>query len=603
MIKGITNKVQKLRSNLHLARTLRLIWSVTRGAAALTVIMILLESALFLASLYVFRLLVDVMATPLADAAAKTALVIKYLSFAALSTILYVIARNITAYITELQASRISEYVDDRIHKCAIDLDLAFYESPAYFDTMKRARDAGPERPHAILTNLVDIAKNGMLLLVIGSVLMTISWLLLPLMALFVLPTLMVRVSFADKLYKWKKQHTPLERKSSYLSSLITGDAAAKEVKAFGLGNYLRRSYSGIRRQLVSEKLGITRRTTINELITTTLATVGLFACIAYICISTVKGHTTVGDVTLFLVAFPQLFNLMHAMSTGISALYQNNIFVSNLYELFDLKVTLKEPAHALPVPQNRDAGLSVEMLSFTYPHANEPTLRDISLEVPAGKIIAVVGLNGAGKTTLIKLLARLYDPTAGKISMGETDIRNFNSAEYRKQVSVVFQDFGKYNVSAADNIRFGDIDELRLADDIKKAAVNSGADAFIKSFPDGYNTTMGRIFEDGREVSIGQWQKLAIARAFYSNSRFIILDEATSALDAKAEQELFESFRENIGERGVLIISHRLSAVKHADHIYVMSDGSITQHGTHDELVAVPGEYAKLFTKKTAVI
>ena len=601
MLNGLTHKLRKLKSNLHLGRTLRLIWTVTRGRASITVIMILLESALFLASLYMFRLLVNVMAGH-DSTGEKSTLIIQYLIGACVATVLYVVAKSITSWITEIQASKISEHIDDKIHACATSLDLSFYESPAYFDTMKRARDAGPERPNAIFTNMVDIAKNCMMLAVIGSVLISIDWLLLPLLALFILPTLLVRISFADRLYKWRMQHTPLERKSAYLSSVLTGDASAKEVKALGLGNYLRKTYSAIRSTLVTQRLRLARRTTINEVITTTLATLCLFTCIAFICIGAVNGTASVGDVTLFLVIFPQMFNVMNALSSGISALYHNNVFVSNLYELFDLRSTLPEPEYPVPVPQHTNAQLAIEGLHFSYPHAKETTLQDINLEIPAGKVVAVVGLNGAGKTTLIKLLARLYDPSAGKITLGGTDIRCFSSADFRKQVSVVFQDFGRYNLSAKDNILFGDIDGVHSEHDIQKAAMQSGADNFISKFPEGYDTIMGRIFEGGREVSIGQWQKLAIARAFYSNARFIILDEATSALDARAEHDLFESFHQHIGEKGVLIISHRLSAVKHADHIYVMSDGRITQHGTHEQLLSIPGEYARLFTKKQVI-
>lgn len=599
MIKAFTQRVRKLKSKLHLMRTLRLIWSVTREWSLLTAAMILIESVLFTISLYIFRLLVDVMAKSGGD---KTTLIIEYLSAAGGVTVLYVIARSFTSYLTDVQASKISEHIDDKIHTCATSLDLSFYESPAYFDTMKRAKDAGPERPNAIFTNMVDIAKNGMMMLVIASVFISISWILLPLLALFILPTLIVRVNFADKMYQWRMKQTPLERKSAYLSSILTGDTAAKEVKAFGLGNYLRSLYTGIRRQLVSDRLRITRRATINEILSSVLATLCLFACVCFICIRNVKGSGTVGDVTLFLIMFPQLFFVMNALSTGISALYHNNVFVSNLYELFDLKASLSEPEQPLAVPQYNNMDLRIENLSFTYPHAKEIALQHINLRIPAGKIVAIVGLNGAGKTTLIKLLARLYDPSAGKISMGDIDIRQFRSEVFRREVSIVFQDFGRYNLSAKDNIRFGDIEGEHREEDIQKAAMQSGADAFIKKFPDGYDTIMGRVFEDGREVSIGQWQKLAIARAFYGRSRFIILDEATSALDAKAEMELFESFREHIGDRGVLIISHRLSAVKHADHIYVMSEGKITQEGSHDELVSVPGEYARLFKKKTVI-
>lgn len=600
MIGAFTEKVQKLKSNINLMRTLRLIWSITGWLSTLTVIMIILESALFLISLYIFKNLVNTIAQPFSGED-KMQHIVWYLVASASATALYVTVKAITSLVTEIQSSRISEHIDDKIHGSAVELDLAFYESPSYFDTLKRAKAAGPERPKAILINLVDIAKNSMMLLVMGSIFISISWLLLPLLALFVLPTLLVKINFAQKLYKWRWERTPLERKSSYLSSLITGDTSAKEIKAFGLGNYFRALYLEIRMNLLAQRLKMTKASTFNEIFTAILATLGLFSCIGYICISTVRGNTSVGDVTVFLIVFPQLFNIMQALSSGISTLYNNNIFVNNIFELFDLKATLKEPLASLPLPQAGD--IEIEKLSFTYPHAKEPTLSDVDMKIPAGKIVAVVGLNGAGKTTLIKLLSRLYDPSSGRIKLNGIDIREFKSTDYRKQVGIVFQDFGRYNVSAADNIRLGDIDGSRSANEIKDAAIKSGAHDFINKFPDGYDTIMGRIFESGREVSIGQWQKLAIARAFYSNSRFIIFDEATSALDAVAEHDLFQSFRERIGNRGILIISHRLSAVKHADHIYVMAEGRIKQHGTHEELVATPGDYARLFSKKNAII
>ncbi len=596
----LTKKIQKLRTNLNLKRTLSLVWHVAPGLTMLALVMIVLESAVFFASLYLLKLLVDAVAQQSAHPDGGHLIKI-YVIAAAVTAIVYAIVKGISTYITELHAAKVGEYIDDHIHARAVELDLGFYESPAYFDILKRAKDAGPDKPNAIVINLVEILKNAMTLIAIGSVLISIDWFLLPLLALFVLPTLFVRISFADKMHLWRMKQTPLERKSTYLSGLLTGDTSAKEIRGLGLGNYLRKLYVSIRVNLLNERMNLSKESTKREIITTIFATLGFFACVAYIALGTVNGHRSVGNITLFLVAFPQSFNTMQALSAGISKLYQNNIFVTSIFELFDLKGNLKEPENPLQIPANAKMDLEINDLNFTYPHADEPTLTDINLQIPSGKIVAVIGLNGAGKTTLIKLLCRLYDPSSGNITIGGTDIKKFRSEDYRKQISTVFQDFGKYNVTAADNIKFGNIDGAHNEEEMIDAAKNSGAHDFINKFPDGYETMMGRVFEDGHEVSIGQWQKLAIARSFYSPARFLILDEATSALDAMAEKELFESFRERIGNRAALIITHRLSAVKHADFIYVLSNGKIQQSGTHEQLIDMDGDYAKLFKNKHA--
>ncbi|HXB07142.1 MAG TPA: ABC transporter ATP-binding protein [Puia sp.] len=599
MIGTIRYRVQQLKTNLHLTRTLRLIWSISKKWTTLTLVSIIAESGLYLLLLYIFKHLINEVtrATPFDDE--KIRRVVWYLVVITAGTIVYVTVKALATLAIENQAQRVKESIDEKIHECAVNLDLAFFESPAYFDTMKRARDAGPEAPNNVVLNLADITKNGLTLVAIGSILVSISWLLLPLLALFVAPTLLVRIRFAGQLYQWRRRQTPVERQATYLSSLITEDVPAKEIRGYGLGSHIREMYTAIRVRLMRERLQMTRSNTFKELVTNIMATLGLFACITFLCFSMIKGRISVGDLSLFLIVFPQSFAILQLMSQGISGLYQNNIFINNLFELFDLRATLKEPEDPQPVPQSEGVDLVVENMSFTYPHAREPALRNVSLRVPPGKIIAIVGLNGAGKTTLIKLLCRLYDPSEGRILMDGTDIRAFRSTEYRKHISAVFQDFGRFNVTAAENIRWGDIDGDRPESEIEEAARKSGAHDYIRKFPEGYGTMMGRIFENGREVSIGQWQKLAIARSFYSNSRFVIFDEATSALDAVSEDELFQSFRQRIGNRAALIISHRLSAVRHADHIYVMGDGRVQQHGTHEELVTMGGTYSKLFLKK----
>lgn len=592
----IKNKFKKFRSNIKLKRTIDLIWSITQGNVIYTLGIIILESLFFMGSLYFFKQLVDIVAVP--NQADQQGLVVLYLISAALTTVAFLSLRAWASYLTLKQTALINEYVDDKIHSIAVTLDLSFYESPAYFNTLNRAKNAGPERPAAILSDIINLVKNAITMVVLTAALISISWKLMPLLALFILPTLLVRLQFADILYNWQLSITPIERKTTYLSSLITGDVAAKEIKAFSLGNHFRSLYLDIRLNLMEQKLGINKKAIQNETITNLMAAVGVLSCIAFISLNAINGKSTIGDIALFLVVFPQLFGVMQGLSGSISSLYQNNIFLSYLFDLFDLENTMKDSKANLPIPQN-NPDLILENVSFKYPHAEKITLSNINLKIPAGKVVALVGLNGSGKTTLIKLLCRLYDPSSGSIRLGGEDIKNYKIDDYRKQISVVFQDFVKYNMTVSENIHFGNIDSDMDLDFIMDSAIKSGAHDYIKEFPDGYDTIMGRIFEDGREVSIGQWQKLAIARAFYSKSQFLIFDEATSALDAKSEHELFDNLRKHIGNRGILVISHRVSAIKHADYIYVMSNGRIAQEGVHEDLVSEPGDYAKLFKRK----
>lgn len=594
MIQGFLQRFNRFRSNLNIKPILKLIWAASPKNTAISIILILIETGLFFASLYLLKLLIDAVvndATNLSKGSDVSTLII----FAAIAAVLHVSFKSISSFYAEKQSATISEHINEKIHNSTIRLDLAFYESADYFDVLNRAMNAGTDRPAAVINTLFEIAKTLMALVGVGIILITIDWFLLPLLALFVIPTLLVRINFADKFNAWRIKQTPLERKSTYYSSLITTEHHAKEIRSYNLGEHVKTVYMKIRMVLLNEKLNISRTRTGNEILTYTIASLGFFSCLAYIILNPAS-LKSVGDVTIFLVIFPQSFSLLQTLAAGISNLYQNNIFIESIFDLLKLEPSLKDVESPDVIESSLPVNLAFHKVNFYYPNTNKKVLKDISFKIKSKQIIAIVGMNGAGKTSLIKLLCRFYDPTGGFISMDGKDIKKYSIKDYRKQIGIVFQDFAKYQLSAADNIHFGDIDKAPSRDEIESAAQKTGANKFIEKFPLQYDNTMGKLFDNGEEVSIGQWQKLAISRCLYSSGRLLVFDEATSALDAQAEKEFFDEFRNNIGDRAAIIISHRHSAVKNADHIYVLSNGQISQSGTDEELLNQDGDYATLF-------
>lgn len=596
MIKQFTAKVEKLKTNLNLKKTLGLVWFAAKGWMVASIIMIVVETALFLGSLYALKLLIDKVSHLNSTSPNATTEVIKYVLFAAITGILYGIARATSAYMVEVQSTKVSQHIDKEIHLKAVSLDLSYYENPAYYDILSRAKEAGSDRPNLVITTLLEIAKNLMSLAAIGALIFSISWFLLPLLFLFVMPTLFVRIFFANKQNIWRIKHTALERKSTYLSNLITTDTSAKEIRAFNLGQYFSKLYNKYREEIFTTRLKISYSRTWMETITSSLATIGFFMCIGYISLGALSGKTNVGDILIFLIIFPQSFSIIQNITGGISIVYQNNIFITSIFDLLAIHPAEKDHTKLKGIDNLQSLNLELHNVSFAYPHSDKPVLTNINLIIPSGKIIAIVGMNGAGKSTLIKLLCNLYEPDSGKITLGGENVTNLNPEEYRQYVSPVFQDFSKYNVTAEDNIRFGNIKKSYTLADIIEAAKKTGAHEFIDQFPEKYNTMMGRVFEDGKEISIGQWQKIAIARAFFSSAKLLIFDEATSALDSIAEKELLGTFREKLGNRSAVVISHRHSAIRHADYIYVLSGGTILQHGTDETLMGMNGIYADLF-------
>lgn len=510
------------------------------------------------------------------------------------------LANNLCSSITELvntaQTQLVTDYMYGIVHAKAIEVDLEFYEDSQYQDTLQRAQQEAYFRPSRILNSLLQVGQNGISLIGIAGLLFWFDWTLAAILFIATVPGVFVRLKYAGEMYRWQRQRTSTERKALYLHLILTHSRYAKEIRLFNLGILFSRRFRKLRQQLYRESLHIATKRSIRSLVTQVSATLAVYGSYAFIAYQTLQGTFTIGTLVMYYQAFQRGQDALKGVLNSLAGLYEDNLFLFNLQEFLDLKPKVIKPSHPQPIPQLRQKGIQFHHVSFQYPSSNRKGLEDISLTIQPGEVVALVGENGAGKTTLIKLLCRLYDPTAGMITFEGIDLRDFSPTDLRRQISIVFQDYAKYHLTAQENIWLGNID-LPLNDKpIEEAARKAGADDVIKSLPKGYETLLGNWFEEGEELSIGQWQKIALARAFLRNAQLIVLDEPTSALDPKAEAEVFEKFRQLLHNQSAILISHRLSTIKLADQIYLLDKGRIIENGTHDELIQLGGKYAHLF-------